>query len=35
MIIKFLSNGTGDPQLAASYLIGEQNHLGDKRASVK
>ena len=35
MIIKFLSNGTGDPQLAASYLIGEQNHLGDKRASVE
>ena len=35
MIIKFLSNGTGDPQLAASYLIGEQDHLGDKRAGVE
>lgn len=35
MIIKFLSNGTGDPQLAASYLIGEHDHLGDKRAGVE
>ncbi|WP_436916065.1 relaxase/mobilization nuclease domain-containing protein [Acinetobacter gandensis] len=35
MIIKFLANGTGDPQLAASYLIGEQDHLGDKRAGVE
>ena len=35
MIIKFLANGTGDPQLAASYLIGEQDHLGDQRAGVE
>lgn len=35
MIIRFLPNGTGDPQLAASYLIGEQDHLGDKRAGVE
>lgn len=35
MIIKFLANGTGDPKLAASYLIGEQDHLGNKRAGVE
>jgi hypothetical protein len=35
MMIKFLSNGTGDPRLAASYLIGEQDHLGNKRAGVE
>lgn len=35
MIIKFLANGTGDPKLAASYLLAEQDHLGNQRAGVE
>ena len=35
MIIKFLKNGTGDPKLAVSYLLGEQDHLGVNRAQVE
>ncbi|MFP8817467.1 relaxase/mobilization nuclease domain-containing protein [Acinetobacter johnsonii] len=35
MIIKFLPVGTGDPKLAVSYLIGELDHNGDKRADVE
>ena len=35
MIIKFLPVGTGDPKLAVSYLIGELDHNGDRRADVE
>lgn len=34
MIIKFLPVGTGDPKRAVSYLLGELDHKGDKRADV-
>ena len=35
MIIKFLPVGTGDPKRAVSYLLGEMDHNGDKRADVE
>ena len=35
MIIKFLPVGTGDPKRAVSYLLGELDHKGDKRADVE
>ncbi len=35
MIIKFLPVGTGDPKRAVSYLLGELDHNGDKRADVQ
>lgn len=35
MIIKFLQNGTGDPKLAASYLLGDKDHQGYVRAGVE
>lgn len=35
MIIKFLPVGTGDPKRAVSYLLGELDHNGDKRADVE
>lgn len=35
MHIKFLKHGIGAPEKAASYLISEIDHLGDKRAGVE